>query len=80
MPKANEPADQLKADLLDYYDDLTALHAAIAFVLESLTAIIQNTGSHHVRAATGAVFCVEWLNTRMEELDNRLKEIRLRRN
>lgn len=80
MPAIAKPRRTLENDLLDFYDDLTALYASISFVLESLAAAIQNTDSSSVRAATGAVFCVEWLNTRMEEVDNRLKEFRSQRN
>lgn len=50
--------------LLGLYDELTAVHASSAFVMQALAAALLNGGSLDERSATGAVFCVQWLNER----------------
>jgi hypothetical protein len=62
-------------ELLKLYDELTALHAASAFVMQALAAAQVYGGGLDERSATGAVFCAQWLNDRTVELERRLKHI-----
>jgi hypothetical protein len=62
-------------ELLKLYDELTALHAASAFVMQALAAAQVYGGGLDERSATGAVFCAQWLNDRTVELERRLKDI-----
>jgi len=62
-------------ELLKMYDDLTALNACNAFVMQALAAALVNGGGLDERSATGAVFCTQWLNDRTVELEQRLKNI-----
>ena len=56
-------------------DDLTAVHASSTFVMQALAAALVNGGGLDERSATGAVFCVQWLNDRTVELEGQLKNI-----
>lgn len=69
--RTNLPAPEL----LRLYDELTALHAGSAFVMQALAAALVNGGGLDERSATGAVFCAQWLNDRTAELERRLKNI-----
>ena len=69
--------DSLSRELLEFYDDLTALHAGNGFVLQALTAALANGGGLDERTATGAMFCAQWLNDRSVELQKRLKKIQM---
>ena len=62
-------------ELLKLYDELTALHACNAFVMQALAAALVNGGGLDERSATGAVFCAQWLNDRTVELERELKNI-----
>ena len=62
-------------ELLELYDELTAVHASSAFVMQALAAALVNGGGLDERSATGAVFCVQWLNERTVELERELKNI-----
>jgi hypothetical protein len=62
-------------ELLKLYDELTALHACSAFVMQALAAALVNGGGLDERSATGAVFCAQWLNDRTAELERQLKNI-----
>jgi hypothetical protein len=57
------------------YDELTALHACSAFVMQALAATLANGDGLDERSATGAVFCAQWLNDRTVELERQLKNI-----
>lgn len=61
--------------LLGLYDELTAVHASSAFVMQALAAALLNGGGLDERSATGAVFCAQWLNERTMELERELKLI-----
>jgi len=62
-------------ELLKMYDELTALNACNAFVMQALAAALVNGGGLDERSATGAVFCTQWLNDRTAELEQQLKNI-----
>ena len=62
-------------ELLKLYDELTALHACSAFVMQALAAALVSGGGLDDRSATGAVFCAQWLNDRTAELERQLKNI-----
>jgi hypothetical protein len=62
-------------ELLKLYDELTALHACSAFVMQALAAALVNGDGLDERSATGAVFCAQWLNDRTAELERQLKHI-----
>ena len=67
--------DSTSPDLLQLYDELTALHAASAFVTQALAAALIDGGGLDDRSATGAVFCAQWLNERSAALDGQLKAL-----
>jgi len=62
-------------ELLKVYDELTALNACNAFVMQALAAALAHGGGLDERSATGAVFCTQWLNDRTAELEQQLKNI-----
>ena len=62
-------------ELLKLYDELTALHACSAFVMQALATALVNGGGLDERSATGGVFCAQWLNERTAELERQLKHI-----
>ena len=43
--------------------------------MQALAAALVNGGGLDERSATGAVFCVQWLNDRTVELERQLKNI-----
>lgn len=65
----------LARELLQFYDDLTALHACNVFIAHALASTLVQRESVDERSATGAVFCTQWLNDRTSELEQRLKDI-----
>lgn len=69
--------DMLARELLRFYDELTAIHAGSAFVMQALAAALVKGEGLDDRSATGAVFCVRWLDDRAMELERQLKEILL---
>jgi hypothetical protein len=62
-------------ELLKLYDELTALNACSAFVMQALAAALANGGGLDERSATGAVFCAQWVNDRTVELERQLNDI-----
>jgi hypothetical protein len=78
MSRLNElPAQQewLARELLQFYDELTALHACSAFVMQALASTLAKGEGLDERSATGAVFCVQWLNDCTAEQEQKLKNI-----
>lgn len=78
MPGRNQPAKRAERqtrELLDFYDELTALNACNSFVMQALAAALTTGNGLDERAATGAVFCAQWLNDRTVELEKRLNNI-----
>ena len=62
-------------ELLEFYDELTALHACNAFVTQALASTLAKGEGLDERSATGAVFCAQWLNDCTADLEQRLKNI-----
>lgn len=62
-------------ELLQFYDDLTALHACNAFIMQALASTIVKGEGLDERSATGAMFCAQWLNDCTADLEQRLKYI-----
>jgi hypothetical protein len=78
MPGLGELAAQqewLARELLQFYDELTALHACNAFVTQALASTLAKGEGLDERSATGAVFCAQWLNDRTAEQEQKLKNI-----
>ena len=79
MPRSVDIADRpvgfLARELLEFYDELTALNACSAFVMQALASALANGGGLNERSATGAVLCAQWLNDRAAELEQQLKKI-----
>jgi hypothetical protein len=67
--------DSAARELLKLYDELTALHASSAFVMQALAAALVDGGGLDDRLATGAVFCAQLLNNRTAELEIQFKTI-----
>ena len=65
-------------ELLKLYDELTALNACSAFVMQALATALTNGGGLDERSATGGVFCTQWLNERTVEMEQQLKDIVVR--
>lgn len=65
----------LPSELLEFYDELTALNACSAFITQALAAALVKEDGLDERSATGAVFCVQWLNDRTAELELQIKKI-----
>lgn len=82
MPKSQgivqTPIDSLARELLEFYDDLTAHHACNGFVLQALAAALADSEGTDERAASGAIFCTQWLNDQSAELEQRLKKIHMK--
>ncbi len=72
---AETRADSPARELLELYDELTALHAASAFVMQALAAAQVYGGGLDERSATGAVFCAQWLSDRAVEVEQRFKGV-----
>lgn len=68
-------ADMPASELLDLYDELTAINAASAFVMQALVAAFIRGEGLDERSATGAVFCAQWINERTVEMEQQLKDI-----
>lgn len=78
IPAKSKPGKPLAAELLQLYDDLTAVNASTAFVLHALSSALEDHALPSSRATVGGVFCVQWLNDRMQEIEKQLLEIRKR--
>lgn len=65
----------LAREVLQFYDELTALHACSAFVMQALASTLAKGEGLDERSATGAVFCTQWLNDRTAEMEQKLKHI-----
>lgn len=65
----------LARELLQFYDELTAVHACNAFVMQALASTLVKDEGLDERSVTGAVFCVQWLNDCTTELEQSLKQI-----
>lgn len=79
MPKlrrrSNGKTGSLARDLLEFRDELNALNACNAFVLQALAGAMESGEAMTSRAATGAMLCAQWLGDRAAELERRLKNI-----
>jgi hypothetical protein len=71
----NRQKNSLRQELLEFYDEFTALNASSAFVMQALASAIVSSGGLDERSASGAVFCAQSLNDRTIELEQRLKKI-----
>lgn len=70
-----KPDNRLARELLQLYDDLTALNGCTAFVLDALAEALMRASGADSLSAEGAMFCVQWLNDRTIEIERRLKAI-----
>ena len=76
MSGLDKSAEQpLARELLEFYDELTALHAGSAFVMQALASALVKGEGLDERSATGAVFCAQWLSDRTAELERQFKSI-----
>ena len=79
MPSLEENAgsqtDLLARELLALYDELTALNACSAFVMQALAAALAGGGGLDERSATGAVFCAQWMSDRTAEIERQFKDV-----
>lgn len=73
--KPDTPSDLLARELLQLYDDLTALNACTAFILEAFAEALARGNGADSRSANGAMFCVQWLSDRTIDIERRLKGI-----
>ncbi len=78
MSQPGESAAQrewLARELLEFYDEVTALNACSAFVTQALASALAMGEGLDERSATGAVFCAQWLNDSTAEMEQKLKHI-----
>jgi hypothetical protein len=68
----------LARELLAFYDELTALNACSAFVMQALASALMSEEGLDERATTGAMLCAQWLNNRSMAVEQRLKTIQAR--
>lgn len=68
----------LARELLEFHDELSAFNACNAFITQALAAALVKGEGLDERSATGAVFCVQWLNDRSAELEQQVKKIQAR--
>lgn len=73
--RAGRQKDLLARELLGFYDEVTALNACSAFVMQALASALVNGGGLDGRSATGAVFCAQLLNDRTAEMEQKFKHI-----
>ena len=66
---AGSQTDLPARELLALYDELTALNACSAFVMQALAAALAGGGGLDERSATGAVFCAQWVSDRTVEIE-----------
>lgn len=82
MPKPQERAgkktNSLARELLDLRDELGALNACSAFVMQALSDALLSREGMGRRSAVGAALCVQWLGDRAVELERRLKSLQER--
>lgn len=78
LDKAVIQSHSLPRDLLEFYDELSAVNACNAFITQALAAALVKGEGLDERSATGAVFCVQWLNDRSAELEQQVKKIQAR--
>lgn len=71
----NSQKETSASELLKLYDELTALNACSAFVMQALATALVHGGGLDERSATGGVFCAQWLNERTVEIEQQLKDI-----
>lgn len=67
--------DLSACEMLALYDELTALNACSAFVMQALAAALAGGGGLDERSATGAVFCAQWVNDRTVEVERQFRSI-----
>ena len=79
MPSPEEQAgsqtDLPARELLALYDELTALNACSAFVMQALAAALAGGDGLDERSATGAVFCAQWVSDRTAEIERQFKSV-----
>jgi hypothetical protein len=66
---------RLARELLRFFGELTELHAGSAFVMQALASALVHGEGRDDPSATGAVFCVRWLEDRVTERERQLKDI-----
>jgi hypothetical protein len=62
-------------ELLEFYDQFSELNACCAFVLQAAVRIVDDGEITDRRSATGAIYCAQWLEDRMAELEQNLRRI-----
>lgn len=75
MSNFESQTKSLCGELLKLYDELTALNACGAFIMQALATAQINGGELDERSATGGVFCAQWVNERTAEMEQHLKDI-----
>ena len=73
--RLSDSLKSLAGDILGLRDELSTLNACNAFVLRALANAVAHEDGMDSREATGAVFCVQWLEDRAAELEARLKSV-----
>jgi hypothetical protein len=62
-------------ELLEFYDQFSELNACCAFVLQAAVRIVEDGEITDRRSAAGAIYCAQWLEDRMAELERNLRKI-----
>ena len=72
---AGSQTDLTARELLALYDELTALNACSAFVMQALAAALVGGVGLDERSATGAVLCAQWVSDRTAEIERQFKSV-----
>ena len=75
---ARKPTDSgrdFARELLEFYDQFSELNACCAFVLQAAVRIVEDGEVTDRRSAVGAIYCAQWLQDRMAELERKLRKI-----
>lgn len=73
--KTTDSGKDFARELLEFYDQFSELNACCAFVLQAAVRIVEDGEITDRRSATGAIYCAQWLEDRMAELERNLRKI-----
>jgi hypothetical protein len=76
--KTTDSGKDFARELLEFYDQFSELNACCAFVLQAAVRIVEDGEVTDRRSATGAIYCAQWLQDRMAELERKLRVLERR--
>jgi hypothetical protein len=73
--KTPDSGKDFARELLEFYDQFSQLNACCTFVLQAAVRIVEDGEVTDRRSAAGAIYCAQWLQDRMAELERNLRKI-----